>query len=93
MAIIAALAVLVIGAIQVARRTAIETAHKANAKTIQSGMDGYYSKNKKFYVTEPVNFSTVTGALDVALQKACEGKDTTSDSDVIRVGDILWPDE
>lgn len=48
MAIIAVLAVLVVGAITVARNTAKETAHRGNAKTIQSGMEAYYSRNKQY---------------------------------------------
>jgi len=50
MAIIAVLAVLMIGAIQLARRTATETTNRSNAKTIQTGMEGYFAKNKKYPV-------------------------------------------
>jgi len=48
MAIIAVLAVLITGAIQTARNVAKETTHRSNAKTIQAGMEAYYSKNKQF---------------------------------------------
>ncbi len=44
MAIIAVLATLVIGAVQLARRTATETTHRSNAKTIQVALEANYAK-------------------------------------------------
>lgn len=51
MAIIAVLATLVIGAVQLARRTATETTHRANAKTIQTALEGRYAKYRRYCVT------------------------------------------
>ena len=87
MAIIAVLAVLIIGAIQLARRTATETTHRSNAKSIQTGMEGFYAKSKQYYSTGDVvvGCSTVIsttagdGKLEVALasgastQNSCAG--------------------
>ncbi len=46
MAIIAVLAVLVIGAITVAKNTAIETQNRTNAHILQSSFEAYYAKYK-----------------------------------------------
>jgi len=51
MAIIAVLAVLIIGAITIARHTATETTNRSNAKTVQTGLEGYYAKNKAYPAT------------------------------------------
>lgn len=51
MAIIAVLAVLIIGAIQIARKTSVETANRGTAKSIQTGMEAYFSKNKVYPAT------------------------------------------
>jgi prepilin-type N-terminal cleavage/methylation domain-containing protein len=48
MAIIAILSVLIIGAITVARRAAVETSNRGTAKTIQTGLEAYYAKNKVY---------------------------------------------
>jgi prepilin-type N-terminal cleavage/methylation domain-containing protein len=82
MAIIAVLAVLMIGAIQLARSTATETTHRANAKTIQTALEGNFAKYKVYCGgTSPVTcttgtattpFSTIAGLgqLNVALGSA-----------------------
>lgn len=48
MAIIAVLSVLVIGAITVARRAAVETSNRGSAKSIQTGLEAYYAKYKNY---------------------------------------------
>lgn len=68
MAIIAVLAVLMIGAIQLARSTSLETTHRSNAKTVQTGLEGYYAKNKAYPATTgTVSFDTVATATGVKL--------------------------
>jgi prepilin-type N-terminal cleavage/methylation domain-containing protein len=51
MAIIAILALLVVGAIIVARRTAIRTANNTNAQTLQTGLEAYYAKHRTYAYT------------------------------------------
>ena len=48
MAIIAVLAVLIIGAITVARNTATETQNRNNARTIQASLEGYFAQNRAY---------------------------------------------
>lgn len=48
MAIIAVLAMLIIGAIVVARNTAKETANRTNAKAIQAAMEAAYSRTRSY---------------------------------------------
>jgi prepilin-type N-terminal cleavage/methylation domain-containing protein len=48
MAIIAILALMIVGAIVVARRTAIETANRTNAKSIQAAMEAAYSRTQTY---------------------------------------------
>jgi prepilin-type N-terminal cleavage/methylation domain-containing protein len=48
MAIIAVLATLIIGALQVARNTAKETANRQNAKAIQSGIISWYTRSRTY---------------------------------------------
>jgi prepilin-type N-terminal cleavage/methylation domain-containing protein len=48
MAIIAVLATLILGAIQLARTTATETAHRTNAKTIQTALEANYAKYRAY---------------------------------------------
>lgn len=48
MAIIAILAVLIIGAIIVARRVSTETTNRSNAKTVQTGLEAFYSRYKNY---------------------------------------------
>ncbi len=48
MAIIAVLAVLVIGAINIARHTAIETTNRSNAHTLRSCLEAYYAKYRVY---------------------------------------------
>ncbi len=48
MAIIAVLATLIIGAIQLARTTATETAHRSNAKTVQTALESTFAKNRRY---------------------------------------------
>lgn len=68
MAIIAVLAVLIIGAITVARNTAKETAHRTNAKALQTGMESYYSKNRAYpAITAGTTFTSSATTLGVGL--------------------------
>lgn len=46
MAIIATLSILVVGAITVARRTALETQHRSDARTIQTALEAYHTQYK-----------------------------------------------
>lgn len=48
MAIIALLALLIIGAIVIARRVMIETVHRENARVIHGAMEAYYGRNKRY---------------------------------------------
>jgi len=48
MAIIAVLAVLIIGAVQIARHSSTETSNRGNGKTIQTYLEAYYAKNKSY---------------------------------------------
>lgn len=48
MSIIAVLATLIIGAITVARRTALETAHRSNAKTMQLALEAFFTTYKRY---------------------------------------------
>jgi prepilin-type N-terminal cleavage/methylation domain-containing protein len=73
MAIIAILSVLVIGAITVARRTSTETANRGTAKSIQTGLEAYYAKNKQY----PATTGTVTFDAIVATGGALNGMVTT----------------
>lgn len=73
MAIIAILSVLVIGAITVARRTSTETANRGTAKSIQTGLEAYYAKNKQY----PATSGTVTFDAIVATGGALNGMVTT----------------
>lgn len=66
MAIIAVLALLVIGAITVARNTAKETAHRSNAKTLQSALEAYYAKNRNYTGLSNGTFAAVGTALSSA---------------------------
>ncbi len=61
MAIIAILAVLIIGAITIARHSATESANLSNARTIQTGLESYYSSNGQKY---PTAFATKTSFND-----------------------------
>ncbi|MCL5094128.1 MAG: prepilin-type N-terminal cleavage/methylation domain-containing protein [Patescibacteria group bacterium] len=58
MAIIAVLAVLIIGAIQAARRTQTETANRSNAKTLQTGLEAFYARNKAYCLATANNTCT-----------------------------------
>ena len=63
MAIIAVLALLIIGAITVARNTAVETANRSNARGIQTGIEAYYAQNKDYpAITAGTTFKAATGA-------------------------------
>ena len=59
MAIIAVLAMLIIGAIIVARRTATETTNRSNAKTMQTAIETYYSKNRSYPVISNVSLKAL----------------------------------
>lgn len=48
MALIAVLAVLILGAIQLARNTATETVHRSNAKVIQATLEANFAKFKRY---------------------------------------------
>lgn len=48
MAIIAVLALLVVGAIIVARNTSIRTANQSNMKTLQTGLEAQYAKDQDY---------------------------------------------
>ena len=63
MAIIAVLAVLFIGAITVARNAAKETTNRSNARTIQTGLEALFVRNKAYPVCGGVTFlvATTTG--------------------------------
>ncbi len=62
MAIIAVLSVLIIGAITIARRSSVETANRGTAKTIQTGLESYYAKNKAYPATSgTVTFDALVG--------------------------------
>lgn len=68
MAIIAVLAVLMIGAIQLARRTATETTHRSNAKTVQTGLEGYFARNKTYPAASgTVSLTTAAASVGVTL--------------------------
>lgn len=78
MAIIAVLAVLVVGAIIIARNSAKETTHRSNGKTVQTALESYYTKNKRYPATTgTVSFAaalTATGgtpANDLASTPEC----------------------
>jgi len=71
MAIIAVLAVLMIGAIQLARTTATETIHRANAKTIQTALEGKYAKDKTYPTLATVSFKAAATTLGVTLTDTC----------------------
>lgn len=57
MAIIAVLAALVVGAITVARKTAIETQARTDARTIQTGLEAYFAQHRAY----PDYFNPHTG--------------------------------
>jgi len=71
MAIIAVLAVLMIGAIQLARSTATETIHRSNGKTIQTGLESKYAKDKAYPALSGVSFKAAATALGVTLTSTC----------------------
>lgn len=48
MALIAVLAVLILGAIQLARNTATETTHRSNAKVVQAALEAQFAKYKRY---------------------------------------------
>ncbi len=84
MAIIAVLSVLIIGAITVARRMSVETANRGTAKSVQTGLEAYYGKNKVYPASSgSVTFDAIVatgGSLNgtVTLQGAqCTGVATT----------------
>jgi prepilin-type N-terminal cleavage/methylation domain-containing protein len=56
MAIIAVLAALIIGAIIVARNAATQTQNRGNAKTIQTGFEAWYTRNKTYPAMSDVTF-------------------------------------
>ena len=62
MAIIAVLAVLFIGAITVARNAAKETTSRSNARTIQTGLEALFVRNKAYPVCSGVTFAVATAA-------------------------------
>lgn len=66
MAIIAVLALLIIGAIILARRASLETTHRGNAKTIQTAMEAYYAKNKQYPATGG-SFATMKTTIEASL--------------------------
>lgn len=79
MAIIAVLAALVVGAIGVARKTAKETTHRANARNIRAGVEAYYSREKHYPYSGTSSFqtiNTINGGLGVTLSDTpeCTGK-------------------
>lgn len=51
MAIIAVLATMIIGAIQLARSTATETVHRSNVKAVQTALEGYFATNRTYCKT------------------------------------------
>jgi prepilin-type N-terminal cleavage/methylation domain-containing protein len=65
MAIIAILALIVVGAIILARRTSIETTNRGNAKTIQTALEAYYARTRTYPDTGGTvsfeSFATNTG--------------------------------
>lgn len=71
MAIIAVLAVLIIGAIQIARRSATETTNRANAKTVQTGMEAAYAKTKEYPTFTGVSLDSVKATLGISLVNTC----------------------
>lgn len=66
MAIIAVLAMLVVGAIIVARNTAKETANRTNAKAIEAAMEAAYSRTRT-YPTFAAGTTLTTAATNAAL--------------------------
>jgi len=76
MAIIAVLAVLMIGAIQLARRTATETTNRSNAKTVQTGMEGYFAKNREYPVYSGVSFDSTKSTLGITSLGSTCGAET-----------------
>lgn len=78
MAIIAVLAVLIIGAIIVARNTAKETTHRANAKSIQTGIEALYARQKNYSGIVNGTFVQTAGApVNVTLQTSGACTDAT----------------
>lgn len=84
MAIIAVLAILIIGAITLARKSQEETKHRSNARTVQTGMEAFFTRHRvycgtaglpcqKLTLRSVANFLTATG-LETNLQPtACDG--------------------
>lgn len=68
MAIIAVLAMLVVGAIIVARNTAKETANRTNAKAIEAGMEAAYSRTRSY-----PSFTTAVSLTSAATNAALTG--------------------
>lgn len=79
MAIIAVLALLIIGAIVVARRAQIRTANLANAQTLQTGLEAAYGRSGSYPTADVSNgdtFAEAAAALGVDLGGgACDGND------------------
>ncbi len=85
MAIIAVLATLVIGAVQLARRTATETTHRSNARAVQTALEGSFAKYRAYCATSVtsgratcgsnISFMTISGSaqLNVRLGTAYTG--------------------
>lgn len=70
MAIIAVLASLIVGAINVARHTATETANRSNARTIRSCLESYFAKFRAYCESggsvscSNQGFSTIASAMN-----------------------------
>jgi len=83
MAIIAVLALLIIGAITVARNTATETTHRSNLHSVQAALEAYYASNRAYPAAGTYSFATIT---DGAAGHATATLATTSECSGTRAG-------
>lgn len=72
MAIIAILALMVLGAVIAARNMSLETKHRNNGKALQVGMEKYYASNKKYPTLSAVTFTSAATTLNVTLDSTSE---------------------
>lgn len=81
MAIIAVLALMIVGAIIVARNMQMETKHRNNGKALQVGMEAWYASHNGQYpstsdIAEGATFATAAAKLGVTLDATAECNDT-----------------
>lgn len=83
MAIIAVLALIIIGAIILARRTSIETANRGNARTIQTAMESYYARSKSYPTfAGGTAFTTAANTLGATLTASCNASGQNGGGDM-----------